>query len=66
LGERGAPDQEKRIGDAGPRVWETWKETHEVYLPDSSEPLEWNAPQPLPAGLKGIKPQKPDCGPITS
>lgn len=33
-GSRGEPDPDKKIGDPGPRVWETWKEEYEVYRPD--------------------------------
>jgi cytochrome c len=49
-GRRGLPDWNKKIGDAGARVWETWKEEYEVYLKDGAEPPDWNAPQRLPAG----------------
>ncbi|HEX6098162.1 MAG TPA: c-type cytochrome [Thermoanaerobaculia bacterium] len=41
-GERGEPDRTKPIGAPGPRVWETWKETSEVYLPDGRRPPAWN------------------------
>jgi len=41
--QRGVPDRTKPIGAPGPRVWETWKETSEVYLPDGRKPPAWNA-----------------------
>jgi hypothetical protein len=51
-GERGVPDTEKSIADAGPLVWETYKQTYEVLQPDDAdwtlEDKEWNDPQPLP------------------
>ncbi|AFY60473.1 c-type cytochrome [Synechococcus sp. PCC 6312] len=50
-GVRGVPDQTVNINAVAPRVWETWKETSEVYLPDGREPLPWNAAAPLPPGL---------------
>jgi cytochrome c len=54
-GDRGEPDDAKSIGDPGPRVWETWEESYEVYLPGGVEPPDWNAPQKLPAGCNGSK-----------
>jgi mono/diheme cytochrome c family protein len=39
----GSPDQSRPIAAPGPRVWETWKETAEVYLPDGRKPPAWNA-----------------------
>jgi len=51
-GERGVPDTEKSIADAGPTVWETYKQTYEVLQPDDGDwtldNKEWNDPQPLP------------------
>src|SRR5579871_673996 len=52
---RGEPDRKKRIAAPGPRVWETWKETHEVYLPDGGDPPVWNAPPRPPAGMSARK-----------
>jgi len=40
---RGRPDASRPIGAAGPRVWETWKETTEVYLDDGRRPPPWEA-----------------------
>ena len=46
---RGRPDADQPISGPGPRVWETWKETFEVYRPDGSKPAAWNTTQPTPA-----------------
>jgi cytochrome c len=40
---RGESDAGKRIGDPGARVWETWPETSEVYLPDGRRPAPWDS-----------------------
>jgi cytochrome c len=40
---RGSPDPSRPIAAPGPRVWETWKETAAVYLPDGRKPPAWNA-----------------------
>jgi hypothetical protein len=50
--ERGVPDRTKPITDVGPRVWETYRQTYEVFQPARREwslkRQEWNDPQPLP------------------
>ncbi|GAB6043898.1 c-type cytochrome [Endothiovibrio diazotrophicus] len=46
---RGRPAAGKPVTAKGPRVWETWKEGYEVYLPDGARPAPWNEPQPMPA-----------------
>ena len=38
-GHRGIPDSERSITAPGPRVWETWKESYEVFRKDGSAPL---------------------------
>jgi len=55
-GQRGEADPGRRIGEAGARVWETWKETREVYLPGGAPPPEWNTPPPAIAGGRGNVP----------
>jgi cytochrome c len=50
-GERGVPAADRPLGAPGPRVWETWKESTEVFrhrdgLPLAPEP--WEAPPPPP------------------
>lgn len=52
-GERGVPDRDRSIGADGLRVWQTWKETSEVYLPNGAEPLPWDAPEQLPDRFAG-------------
>ncbi|WP_261790019.1 c-type cytochrome [Synechococcus elongatus] len=42
-GDRGQPDQTATLAQLGPRVWETWKETSEVYRPDGLQPDPWNS-----------------------
>lgn len=46
---RGEPDRAQPISAPGPRVWETWKEAYEVYLPDGRRPLPWNRQQAFPS-----------------
>jgi hypothetical protein len=50
--QRGVPDTTKPITGAGPRVWETYKQTYEAFQPTSRswslKHREWNDPQPLP------------------
>lgn len=57
-GERGVPDIAGKITGDGPRVWETWKETYEVYTPSGGKPPEWNAPSILPDGCEGARSEK--------
>lgn len=40
--ERGIPDSNKKIGDPGYALWETWKNANEVFLDDGQEPPVWN------------------------
>ena len=46
--DRGVPDKSKPITDDGPRVWETYKQTYEVFQPDrrgwSLKNQRWNRP----------------------
>lgn len=50
---RGEPDAKASLTSPGPRVWETWKETDEVYRPDGARPAPWNDRQPFPAVCEG-------------
>lgn len=50
---RGEPDRAQPISAPGPRVWETWKEAYEVYLPDGRRPLPWNRQQAFPSACGG-------------
>jgi hypothetical protein len=38
---RGMPDRTRKLGDAGPRVWETYKARYEVFAPGAPEPAIW-------------------------
>ena len=55
-GERGEPDRGRSISDPGPRVWETWKETSEVFRQKKGQPVApapWEAPEPIPQACRG-------------
>ncbi len=57
--ERGVPDTSKMLADTGPsRVWETYKETAEVFQPENPNwtlaDQEWNDQQPLPEACQQI------------
>jgi hypothetical protein len=58
-GKRGVPDPNKKHGDPGPRVWETWKQTstpgNEVFLEKGANPGKWDTPQ---TKVHGTRPQK--------
>jgi hypothetical protein len=43
-GERGVPNYNLQIGAPGATVWETYKSTAEVYLPNGARPAPWNVP----------------------
>ncbi|UAJ73719.1 c-type cytochrome [Synechocystis sp. PCC 7339] len=58
VGDRGVPDKNLAINAPGPRVWETWKETSEVYLPNGVAPKPWNSNEPLPNDLVGDRATK--------
>ena len=48
-GKRGVPDPNKKHGDPGLRVWETWKQTstpgNDVFRKKGAKPEEWDTPQ---------------------
>lgn len=50
---RGEPDPTKPYAEPGRRVWETWKETFEVYRPDGAAPAPWNSSEPIPEACRG-------------
>ncbi|HPG63128.1 MAG TPA: c-type cytochrome [Casimicrobium sp.] len=58
--ERGVPDAAVKLGAPGPTVWETWRETSEIFRTDTAgnpiPPLAWNAPSTFPAqcGNSGV------------
>lgn len=47
-GKRGVPAADKPVTAPGPRVWETWKEGYEVYLPGGKKPAPWSNRQSIP------------------
>lgn len=55
-GARGAPDPHRPIGGStAPTVWETWKETSEVFRDEDGQPVApapWDTPQVLPAACR--------------
>ena len=52
-GQRGVPDASKPISAPGARVWETWKEEYEVFLPNGAPPAAWNSSEPIPPTCGG-------------
>ncbi len=63
-GERGVPDPGKKPGDAGPVVWETWKNVAEVFLDKGAEPPEWSVPPVVPPAVASTTPPASDSGPM--
>ena len=56
-GQRGVADPAVPITAPGPRVWETWKETSEVFRESRGAPEapeRWEAPEPMPLACKGM------------
>jgi len=45
-GHRGQPAAHKQISATGPRVWETWKETREIFRDNGQRPKPWQHPAP--------------------
>ncbi|MCL1126905.1 hypothetical protein [Shewanella surugensis] len=41
--QRGVPDCDKALDASGPRVWESWKTTSELFLPNAAAPGDWNS-----------------------
>lgn len=44
--QRGKPDANKKITDEGPRTFESLKADWEIFLPDASQPADWNVYPP--------------------
>ncbi|MEI6947542.1 hypothetical protein V9K67_10140 [Paraflavisolibacter sp. H34] len=42
------------ITGTGDRLWEHWKESFEIFLPDGSTPKPWGAPEALPPGFSAV------------
>lgn len=52
----GQPDTGAQIGKPdAPTVWESWKESYQIFLPQGQKPSGWNQPTPPPAACKGLK-----------
>jgi hypothetical protein len=63
-GNRGVPDPSKPFGESGgPVVWETWKNTSEVYLPKGAVPAPWATAVPVPAEVAKASISAADSGP---
>lgn len=52
-GSRGEPAAGLPVTAPGPRVWETWQEGFEVYLPEGRKPADWNEAEHFPLGCDG-------------
>ncbi len=56
--ERGTPDKNKKLGDPGVTVWETWKLARtEVFLPNACKPSDWKAAPPAPLAVAALAPR---------
>ena len=47
-GQKGLPDESKRMGDPGLTVWGTFKTSREIFQPDGRDPGPWNTGLPSP------------------
>lgn len=56
--QRGLPDLSKNLRDPGLRVWETYKETSEVFLPGGAKPADWNSWPQVPQACASAGAQK--------
>jgi hypothetical protein len=56
VGAGGEADTTLTIGASGdhPTVWETYKESYEVFLPNGAAPSPWGAPRAYPAACQGV------------
>lgn len=60
---RGIPDPSKRFGETGgPVVWETWKNTAEVYLSSGTLPAPWTTFPAVPHQVSQASVSEPDSG----
>ena len=52
----GTPNNNLVIGQqpGGPVVWQSWKESRDIFLPDGAQPPAWNQPNPVPDVCKHI------------
>lgn len=58
VGANGQPDTAQTIGASGDHatVWETYKESYEVFLPGGVTPAPWGAPRAYPPACNGVAP----------
>jgi hypothetical protein len=51
---RGVADTSKNVGDAGPRVWESWKADYELFQDEGVPPSDWSSYDIVhaPCGIK--------------
>lgn len=49
----GSANTSAKIGAPGQTVWESWKESYEIFLPQGQKPVAWNQKAPLPAACQG-------------
>lgn len=53
--ENGDPDTGTQIGKQdGPTVWESWKESYQIFLPKGQTPALWTAPSSIPKACEGL------------
>src|SRR5690606_20360818 len=52
----GLPDTDAQIGKPdAPTVWESWKESYQIFLSNGQTPAGWNQPSPPPAACQGLE-----------
>ncbi len=49
----GSANTSAQIGAPGQRVWESWKESYAIFLPQGQKPLAWDQHTPPPAACQG-------------
>ncbi|MFJ4192994.1 cytochrome C [Pseudomonas sp. NPDC089534] len=53
--DNGEPDTGTQIGKQdGATVWESWKESYQIFLPNGQAPAAWNAPASVPKACEGL------------
>ncbi|HWT65948.1 MAG TPA: hypothetical protein VN151_07515 [Terracidiphilus sp.] len=69
-GNRGVPDSRGQLGQAGPTVWESYKNVSEIYQANGQKPVAWEVDDELPtaSSLKAAisKEQLAALGPVDS
>ena len=49
----GSANTSAQIGAPGKTVWESWKESYEIFLPKGQKPVGWDQQAPVPAACQG-------------